>query len=119
LAALASAPSVRSADDQPPPAVIDTVPLRGEELPLDGTITVFFNQAMDRASVERAIRTQPALNGSFDWLDEATVRFKPINLQRATTYTLTIGTEARSLTNVPMPRRIHLAHSDGRFPRGR
>jgi hypothetical protein len=108
FAALASAPSVRSADDQPPPAVIDTVPLRGEELPLDGTITVFFNQAMDRASVERAIRTQPALNGSFDWLDEATVRFKPINLQRATTYTLTIGTEARSLTNVPMPDTFNL-----------
>jgi uncharacterized protein YfaS (alpha-2-macroglobulin family) len=102
LGVLANAPSVRSADDQPPPMVIDTIPLRGEELPLDGTITVFFNQAMDRASVERAIRTQPALNGSFDWLDEATVRFKPINLERATTYTLTIGTEARSLTNVPM-----------------
>ncbi|MBO9309812.1 MAG: Ig-like domain-containing protein, partial [Chloroflexi bacterium] len=102
LGALASAPNARSDDDQPPPAVIDTIPLRGQELPLDGTITVFFNQAMDRASVERAIRTQPALNGSFDWLDEATVRFKPINLQRATTYTLTIGTEARSLSNVPM-----------------
>ncbi|MFQ3534713.1 MAG: Ig-like domain-containing protein [Aggregatilineales bacterium] len=102
LGALASAPSARSADDQPPPAVIDTIPLRGEELPLDGDITIFFNQAMDRASVERAIRTQPALRGTFDWLDEATVRFKPVDLQRATTYTLSIGTEARSAANVPM-----------------
>ncbi len=102
LGALASAPSVRSADDQPPPAVIDTIPLRGEELPLDGTVTIFFNQAMDRASTERAIRTQPALRGTFDWLDEATVQFKPANLERATTYTLTVGAEARSLTNVPM-----------------
>lgn len=102
LGTLASAPSVRSADDQPPPAVIDTIPLRGEELPLDGAVTIFFNQAMDRTSVERAIRTQPALRGTFDWLDEATVRFKPTNLERATTYTLTIGMEARSATNIPM-----------------
>ncbi len=101
--ALASAPSALSADDQPPPAVIDTIPLRGEELLLNGTITIFFNQAMDRASVERAIRTQPALNGTYDWLDEATVQFKPANLQRATTYTFTIGTEARSALNIALP----------------
>ncbi len=100
--ALVAAPSARSADDQPPPSVIDSIPMRGEELPLDGAITLFFNQAMDRPSVERAIRTQPALTGSFDWLDEATVQFKPTNLQRATTYVLTVGTEARSAANVPM-----------------
>ena len=42
-----------------PPKVIETVPFVGEELLLDGSITIYFDQAMDRASVEAALSIGP------------------------------------------------------------
>ena len=37
-----------------PPALVETDPPIGSQLPLDGTITLYFNQPMDTASVEGA-----------------------------------------------------------------
>ncbi len=60
-----------------PPALVESVPLSGSELPLLGAITFYFNQAMDAASVEAALSANSALNGSYQWLDDSTVSFTP------------------------------------------
>lgn len=79
------------------PVVADHFPGRGDELPVDGAIDVYFDQAMDRASVESAFSVTPSVTGTFTWLDDATVRFTPsAPLERATRYTIAIGAGAKS-----------------------
>ena len=46
------------------PVVADHFPGRGDELPADGAIDVYFDQAMDRASVESAFSMTPSVTGS-------------------------------------------------------
>jgi uncharacterized protein YfaS (alpha-2-macroglobulin family) len=61
-----------------PPVVVETSPLAtGSNLTLDGPITMYFNQAMDRASVEGALQADPPTPGRFEWVDDATVQFFP------------------------------------------
>jgi hypothetical protein len=49
------------------PALVETYPPPGAELPLSGPITLYFNQPMDTASVEGALSGQPNLSGHFNW----------------------------------------------------
>lgn len=100
--ALASAPRVRSAGD-PPPQVVDTDPGRGAELPIDGSITFYFDQAMDRPSVESALKTAPAVKGAFQWTDDSTAIFHPsVALNRTTSYVFTIDGTAKAKTGLPL-----------------
>jgi hypothetical protein len=46
-----------------PPVVVETTPQAGEELPLDGTVTLYFDQPVDFASVEAAFSIEPAVEG--------------------------------------------------------
>jgi uncharacterized protein YfaS (alpha-2-macroglobulin family) len=79
------------------PVVADHFPGRGDELQIDGAIDVYFDQPMDRVSVEAGFAVSPTVAGSFEWLDDATVRFTPSNpLERATRYTVTINADARN-----------------------
>lgn len=57
-----------------PPDLVESDPFPGAELPLQGTITLFFNQPMEHGSVEAAFT---GLSGSFDWIDAATLAFTP------------------------------------------
>jgi uncharacterized protein YfaS (alpha-2-macroglobulin family) len=97
LGVLATAPIVRSADEAVPPQVVDTNPVRGEELAPDGSVTFYFDQAMDRPTVEGALSISPSVKGSFQWVDDSTVTFKPAApLARQTTYSFTIASSAKS-----------------------
>ncbi len=91
-------PTVQSEADALPPQVIGVVPFPGEEMAVDVPLTVTFDQAMDRASVESAFGLDPTLEGVFVWTeDDKTLRFSPeTGWERGTDYTLTIGTGARS-----------------------
>ncbi|MEK7276358.1 MAG: Ig-like domain-containing protein, partial [Chloroflexota bacterium] len=90
------------------PVVADRFPGRGDELPVDGAIDVYFDQPMDRASVESAFSVTwegiaSPIAGAFAWLDDSTVRFTPAApLERATRYTVTIGENAVSKTGLAM-----------------
>lgn len=85
------------------PVVADHFPGRGDELPVDGAIDVYFDQAMDRASVEAAFSVAPSLAGTFAWLDDATVRFTPSTpLERATRYAVTISAGAKSAHGIAL-----------------
>lgn len=80
-----------------PPELIETKPATGEKLPPSGGFTLFFDQAMDHASVEAAFSLSPEAPGQLLWQDERSLQFIPNQeLQRATDYQLTIGAQARS-----------------------
>ncbi len=103
VGALVSTPQVRGAGENIPPQVVDTNPARGEELPLDGVVTFYFDQAMDRASVESAIKISPAIKGTVEWQNDSTAVFHPSQpLQRATEYTFTLDSSARSKSGAPL-----------------
>lgn len=58
-----------------PPALIETDPPAGAVLGHLSPITFYFNQPMNRASLENAISGLP--DGAFSWLDDATLLFTP------------------------------------------
>ena len=60
-----------------PPAVVETDPQAGSTIPLEGPITLYFNQAMDQDAVSSWVSTDPEIDGSFVWIDAATLQFKP------------------------------------------
>ncbi|MDH5506398.1 MAG: Ig-like domain-containing protein [Anaerolineae bacterium] len=60
-----------------PPALVESAPMAGSEIPLAGPLTFYFNQPMDKASVEAALDRQPGWLGNMDWLDDSTLVFTP------------------------------------------
>ncbi|HEB65919.1 MAG TPA: hypothetical protein ENJ02_10310, partial [Chloroflexi bacterium] len=60
-----------------PPALIETDPPLGSEISPQQGITFYFNQPMQRASVEAALQGGENVSGRFEWLDDATVTFYP------------------------------------------
>nr|MBN1229189.1 Ig-like domain-containing protein [Anaerolineae bacterium] len=78
------------------PKVVLHRPYSGEELPLDGSIDIYFDQPMDSLSVEHALSISPPLEVDTTWVDDSTLRITPERgqLNRATRYTVTISTVA-------------------------
>ncbi|GAB4536316.1 MAG: hypothetical protein Fur0018_26920 [Anaerolineales bacterium] len=60
-----------------PPALIETDPPLGSEISPAQGITFYFNQPMQRTSVEAALRAENNIAGRFEWRDDATVTFYP------------------------------------------
>lgn len=60
-----------------PPALVETDPPPGSQVALDKPITLYFNQPMDKTSVEAAFATDPDVEGTFTWQDNATLAFTP------------------------------------------
>ena len=94
------------------PNVADFTPARGDELPTDGTITIYFDSPMDRASVESSFAVEPKVNGAFVWADDSTVTFKPqAALERASRYNVTIDATAKSRAGLSLPHPVSF-HAD-------
>ncbi len=67
-------PPLPTATPEPlPPGLVESDPPIHAEMPLDGPITLFFNQPMDRESVEAALKSQMQQKLSFTWVDDSTV----------------------------------------------
>ncbi len=60
-----------------PPALVETEPPLGSEISPQQGITFYFNQPMQRASVEAALQVGEGVSGRFEWQDDATVTFYP------------------------------------------
>jgi uncharacterized protein YfaS (alpha-2-macroglobulin family) len=90
------------------PRLLEQTPAPGEELGVDEAIILTFDQPMDAVSVERAFTVTPALEGSFSWPDASTLSFVPDPgaLTRDVEYTVAVGTEARSQTDLPLAREV-------------
>ncbi|MHB0988738.1 MAG: Ig-like domain-containing protein [Bellilinea sp.] len=93
-------PKAKSIKEEPlPPVVVETTPLASGTLPLQGEVTLTFDQPMDRESVEGAVKVDPALPGRFEWDDDSTVRFVPDQtLPPEIRLTVTVADTARSQT---------------------
>lgn len=95
-----------------PPTLIETDPLPGAQMTLSNPITFYFNQPMQRTSVEAALTGQPSLSGSFSWKDDATVTFNPDKpLLPGTSQVINIGTNAKSAKGMALLRPISLSYS--------
>ncbi len=109
-----SSSNITPADITWSPQVIDSSPLPGEELLLDGAITIRFDQPMNRESVEQALSVVPAdgdtaVNGNFSWPRPDTVIFTPGNtLQRKQLYRVNIGEQAQGQNGRALETRIEL-----------
>lgn len=57
-----------------PPALVESDPGPNQGISLHAPITLYFNQAMDQASVESAFTGPP---GQIKWVDEATLTYEP------------------------------------------
>ena len=92
------------------PVVLECSPSDGEQITLDASVVIVFDQAMDRDSVQDAWRLEPEIDGAFEWSDDQTVRFLPEALwERATSYTLTLLETARSVSGEAL-RQPHVLH---------
>src|SRR5688572_2600335 len=79
------------------PSIVEHAPERGDELPPDGTITVYFDSPMDHASVESAFKLEPNVSGQFSWPNDSTLVFQPTTLlERASRYIVSIGSTAKN-----------------------
>jgi uncharacterized protein YfaS (alpha-2-macroglobulin family) len=95
------------------PVVVERSPARGEEEPVDGSIQIRFDQAMKRDSVEAALSVSSGgdsperIEGTIEWPDDTTVRFKPAeSLDRAARYEIKIGPAAKSKAGLALQREV-------------
>ncbi|MBZ0306135.1 MAG: Ig-like domain-containing protein, partial [Anaerolineae bacterium] len=85
------------------PRVMETLPFAGEELQLDQTITLYFNQAMDRESVENALSIVPDTASTLTWEDDTTLTISPSeSWPRDALLEVTISTEAATTDGTPL-----------------
>ncbi len=90
-------------DDVVSPVVVQRTPEPGERLAVRGAIQVVFDRAMDRASVERAWRMQPAVPGAFAWADARTLTFQPASdLPRGAVFDVALTQDARAEDGAPL-----------------
>ncbi len=86
-----------------PPALVEVVPLSHTELAPGIAPVFYFNQPMDRASVEASLEIQPPLAARYEWLDDSTLRLipdQPVNAE--VSLNLTINARARAVNGLAM-----------------
>jgi len=93
-----AAPRFSITYDATAPAVVSTSPTAAATgVLLDTNVSVTFSEEMDKASAEEAFSIEPAVGGSFRWV-ENTMTFEPeVELEYGTVYTVTISTAAGDL----------------------
>ncbi|NDJ53341.1 MAG: hypothetical protein GYB68_09695 [Chloroflexi bacterium] len=91
-------PPTLDVSELPPttPQIVAQRPFPGEELPLNGSIDLYFDQPMNQATVEDGLSLSPALPYELTWVDGATLRLTPNGLERANAYTVSIDSTAQS-----------------------
>ncbi|MEO8354996.1 MAG: Ig-like domain-containing protein [Chloroflexota bacterium] len=84
-----------------PPRLVETDPPRNTVLGHDSSITFYFNQAMNKSSVESALGGLP--EGTYTWNDEATLVFKPTQpYQPNTKLQITLASSIQSASGFGM-----------------
>ncbi|MCC6146967.1 MAG: Ig-like domain-containing protein [Anaerolineaceae bacterium] len=88
-----------------PPVIMETSPMEGSEIYSTSGITLFFNQPMNRETVEASFKIMPALSGKFEWLDEnRALRFLPSeDLPLESEISVTVEMTASAINGLPLP----------------
>jgi uncharacterized protein YfaS (alpha-2-macroglobulin family) len=93
-----------------PPALIETDPPAGSVLGHLSPVTFYFNQPMNKPSVEASISGFPA--GVFTWTDEATAVFTPSQPHQPNSrLKISIANSIQSATGFGLAEPIHLSYS--------
>ena len=93
-----------------PPVVVDFEPKRGAEVaPQQAALTLRFDRAMDKASVENALQIRPAVEGEVSWPDAQTLVFRPQGLALATRYRVSLGEGVRAADGMTMTHGVEFA----------
>src|SRR6266540_1045948 len=101
-------PTATSFQQTLPPALVETAPPLGSVLGHQSPITFYFNQAMNKSSVESALTGLPA--GTFTWNDEATLVFTPTQpYQPNTTLNFSIASSLQSANGFGVTAPIELS----------
>src|SRR5215213_1786637 len=91
-----------------PPALIETDPPLGSMIGHQSPITFYFNQAVNKSSVEAALTGLPA--GTFTWNDDATLLFTPTQAyQPNSTLTFSIANSMQSVNGLRMTAPVDLS----------
>ncbi|MGB2955349.1 MAG: Ig-like domain-containing protein [Anaerolineales bacterium] len=86
-----------------PPTIVETDPPLGSTINVGGPITLYFNQKMDKASVEDALSGDPELAGLLTWSDPATLIYTPDQpLPPNTTLVLQVDTTAKAANGLAL-----------------
>jgi hypothetical protein len=94
-----------------PPALVEADPPAGTDIALQGALTFYFNQPMDRGSVEGALVGHPELSGRLNWLDDATLTFEPdAALPPGTNLTVELGTTALAANGLALQDPVRLSY---------
>ena len=95
-----------------PPTVVEVDPPLGAELPLDGKVTLYFNQPMERASVESALQSEPSMEGNLKWADDTTLVINPKSaLAPESDLTINLGEGAKSVGGLALVEPVSLKFS--------
>jgi uncharacterized protein YfaS (alpha-2-macroglobulin family) len=98
-----------------PPGLVEADPASGSEIPLNGTITLYFNQPMDQQSVGAALAGEP---GSIEWKDEATLTFSPREpLAPASQISLRLDASAKAANGLALSKPIELSYQTAGYLR--
>ncbi len=90
-------PLPAGAVDWAAPRLLARFPALGVDQPLSDPVVLTFDQPMDQASVEAALKIEPAVPGKLSWINERTLSFAPDQpLKRGQQYAVTVGTGATS-----------------------
>jgi hypothetical protein len=97
-----------------PPYIIGHSP-SGDEVELNTTITITFNEPMQNQSVEQAFSIAPNVSGAFTWSGNLLI-FIPVELANNTLYTVTIGTGAKDTTGNNLQMQYQFSFTTRRDP---
>jgi len=93
-----------------PPALVEVSPIPGSSIALKQPITLYFNQPMDKGSVEAAIHFDPSISGRFSWQGDRIVTFKPDqNLAHDSKLHLVVNTSAQAANEKNLREEIDLS----------
>jgi peptidoglycan/xylan/chitin deacetylase (PgdA/CDA1 family) len=79
---------------------VEAIEPSSDRAPIDSPIVVRFSQPMKRATVQQSFSIQPQVGGTFQWLDDFEMRFRPVRLTRGQLYGVEVG--GRSSRGVPL-----------------
>jgi alpha-2-macroglobulin len=95
-----------------PPSVVEVSPLPKTIIDLNQPISVYFNQPMDKNSVEAAIHFEPGLSGGFSWEGEKVVTFTPDQpLSAGTKLRLAVDTSAQAANQLTLQTPYEVVYS--------
>jgi alpha-2-macroglobulin len=94
-----------------PPALVESTPPPGSEIPLNSLITLFFNQPMNRSSVEAALKAQAFLISDLVWTDDSTLTINPGQaLPPGASLGVQLDTQARAANGLALSEPISLTY---------